>query len=153
MKRQFRKSLSYISPLLVLLAGLYLVLPHDVCISKLVAANACVCAPTAHSSDACGCCGPDAGMLACGDHGAADEQSSDSSEPAGSFCFSISSDQSQMTGAERAHNPAPLMAVVAILPLPLEVSAGNETVFAAADQDSAIEDRLGLHRDNCVYLI
>src|SRR5690606_23484962 len=144
MKRQFRKSLSFISTLLVLLAGLYLVLPHDVCISKLVAANACVCAPSVHADDACGCCGPAAGVLACGDHAAAAEHGSNKSESTGSSCFSISSDQSQMTGAERVNPPAPLMTVVAILPLPLEVSAGNETVIAAADQDSAIQDQLGL---------
>lgn len=152
MKRHLRKSLPFFSIVLVLLAGLYLVLPHDVCISKLVATNACVCPPELHANDACGCCGPDADVLACGDHAGAEEHSSDS-EPAGSSCFSISSDQSQMTGAERASNPAPLLAVVAILPLPLEVSAGQETAIAAADQGLAIRDQLDLHRDNCVYLI
>src|SRR5690349_3321356 len=116
MKRQLRHILSPLSAVMVILVALFVALPHDICISKVVSADACECAPSANSNGPCCCCGDSSKGLTCGDK-AGEASHSDEAPESGSSCFSISSDQAHMTGPERVHAPALAYAVVAILPL------------------------------------
>jgi hypothetical protein len=152
MKRRLRHILPPLSAIMVILVALFVALPHDICISKVVSADACECAPSASSNGPCCCCGDATSATSCGDKSATD--SHDHEAPAsGSSCFSISSDQAQMTGPERVHAPAVAYAVVAVLPLPIEVSAAQPKAVTVSADATPGRDEVHLHRDNCVFLI
>lgn len=154
MKKRFRHSLGTLSAILIVLVGIFVAVPHGICLGKVVAADACPCAPAASAEEACCCCESPAKSFGCGDlaDSSADSENSSSGSDSG-FCFSISSDSSQFTGAERAPAPPVFQAVVAVLPLPVEITVGQPAVFPAAMDTALWRDEGSLHQDNCVYRI
>lgn len=141
--------------MLVVLTGMWLALPHDVCLTKLVAQAGCVCPEHSDAQASnCSCCSA-ASVLACGHDGVdvTDSETSETDSTPASSCFSISSDISRMTGPERAPSAAPVMAVVAVLPLPLEVGTIETASVYSLDDNNPALDRHTIHKDNCVYII
>lgn len=152
MRKRFRHNVTRLSVMLVVLTGLWLVLPHDVCLTKLVAQSGCVCPEHSESQASnCSCCSAD-NVLACGHDGENGMESETDSTPANT-CFSISSDISRMTGPERAPDAAPVMAVVAVLPLPLEAGIIETAPVYSSEGNNPALDRHSIHQDNCVYII
>lgn len=154
MRKHFRHSLGNFSAILIVLVGIFLALPHGICLGNVVTAEACPCAPAAEAGDSCCCCSGPAKSLGCGDHGSdsTGEESHGTSE-SGAVCLSISSDSSHSTGAERVPAPSVIQAVVAILPPPVEITVGQPTVFPAFGDTALWRDDGRLHQDNCVYII
>jgi len=151
-----RQIFPFLSIVLVALVGIFMVLPHDACISKLVAASNCECAPQASDDGACCCCGPVKAVPMCGtsddatSHGNEGQPAQKSST---SSCFSISSDLTQMTGPDRAPVATPYYAVVAVLPLAFDLPVASDQPIAAADDAPVPGRRIRVYQDNCVYLI
>jgi hypothetical protein len=152
MKRHMRHILSPLSALLLVFVAIFAALPHDVCISKVIAQELCPCAASSDAGDNCCCCGDDSNAL-CGG-GAGGHASHDDEAPGtSSTCFSISSDQSQVTSVERVSIPAPVYMVLAVLPLPLDLSAAQPEIARQSQEVEPGRDDVHLHRDNCVFLI
>ncbi len=150
MKRNIRHILPLLSLFVALFAGAWLVVPHDVCLTKLLVSQGCVCLTTSSSMADCNCCSQ-GGTDNIIDSGDAHEGTGTSHNPG---CFSISSDFSKITSPERTLDAALIVNLVAVLPLLPVVKTKSQTTARALDvADNDGLNQVGLYRDNCVFLI
>lgn len=153
MKRKIRHIMPRISVLLVLFVTIFMVVPRDVCIARMVA-DSCQCPPSQEAASSCCCSHPGKIALGCGGSTSAPAGQSDDTTETSNFCFSISSELSQLKSAERIQTVDIAETIIAMLPLSLEVtSAGSLHALAPLSDLTPGRNELHLHRDNCVFLI
>ncbi len=155
MNRNLRHILPFLSLAVALFVGTWLVVPHDVCLTKLLVSQGCVCLPASYANIDCNCCqqGIAGETSGCGDnynqlteHGGAEKNQR-------SGCFSISSNFSKVTGPERAPEAAKLINLVAVLPLlPILADCNGLTFFRGVIDHHGLT-QTAIYRNNCVYLI
>lgn len=154
MKRQIRHIMPLCSALLMVFVAIFVVLPRDVCLGKVIA-DSCHCAHSTIESAECHCCNLGKKIFGCADHsGNTATPDSNTSDNPPRTCFSVSSEHSQLKSAERIHSLSIEQAVIAILPLPVEITVGRQTVISDPGTDhTRSRGDIHIHRDNCVFLI
>ncbi len=155
MKRSLRHILPMLSFAVALFAGAWLVLPHDVCLTKILVTQGCVCLPASHAVIDCDCCGHT--ITACdtagGDNDAQFAQDNGAGDSPHPGCFSISSSFYKVTGPERAPDAALITNLVALLPV-LPIIENNTGATCFLDEvEISNSCKTALYRDNCVFLI
>ncbi len=142
-----------ISVVLVVFVAIFMVVPRDVCIAQMVA-DSCQCPLSEEAAPSC-CCGhPGKSLSICSGSTSAPADQSDNTTDTSNFCFSISSELSQLKSAERIQTVEIAETLIAILPLSLEVtSAGPLHALAPVSDLIPGKDDLHLHRENCVFII
>lgn len=155
MNKVFRHIAPVIALVLAVLAGAWLTLPRDVCLSKTVANSGCVCAVAADGTPDCTCCSEKSarGKISCCESDAETNAPENTPVEHSSFCFSVSSDLSLVTNPERAPDVAPLLNVVALLPLPLIDTVDSRWDLLTAERHVPLVDLTESYRKNCVFLI
>lgn len=149
MKRNLRHILPLLSFFVAVFVGTWLVVPHDVCLTKLVVSQRCVCLPTSGSVIECSCCvqGVAGKIIDCSD---AHDGTGETHTPG---CFSISSDFSEVTSPERGPDTEQVINLGAVLPISpvFEIHRRPAQAWYIAGNDGL--NQTGLFRDICVYRI
>lgn len=153
MKRKIRHILPRISVVLVVFVAIFMVVPRDVCIARLVA-DSCQCLPSEKATSSCACCKPGKSVMNCCNDNSLPTAPADDTTETSNFCFSISSDLSQLKSAERIQTVDIADTIIAMLPLSFAVvSAGPVHALAPVSDLIPGRDELHLHRENCVFII
>ena len=121
MKRTFRRMQSCVAALLLLIAGIWLGVPRDICLTKAFVDADCSCILETAVEPGCGCCeSAKAGRtLPCGD-----AETAGKSGPLkhSSKCIMVSSELAKVTGAERVvDHVVPNLDVLCVLPFHSEL--------------------------------
>lgn len=155
MKRQIHIVFQYLSVFLAVVAGFWLVLPRDICLTQMIVGDGCVCLVETDTNAGCLCCPEGRCDKAESFNHTVPETDGLPAEPSGEQpgCFSVSSELAQVTGPERAPSTTPVMGVVAILPLPADPVIDRRWDFSPDSITSAAAYRTMSYKDNCVFLI
>ncbi len=153
MKRAFRHIRSLLALVLLIVAGVWLAVPRDICLTKALVESGCSCMAADAFADGCPCCASSkaARSLPCSGHSEGEAPADESGHS--SNCLLVSSELSKTNASERVQPDAPTLDVVAVLPVGtvLPILAATYTVYAPA-RNLAL-NHSSSYRDNCVYLI
>jgi len=143
--KKLRPYFSLVAVVLVTLAGAWLAVPRDICLTKLVGNSGCDCVAEINTSSDCSCC-------ATVEVSKSEGQNSDSNHAPG--CFSISSQDIKLISPDRSHDAVAMDQAVAVIPIS-ELLVDSLVQNASSIWQTGIFLSCGqkAYRNNCVFLI
>ena len=150
MHRKLRQFFSQISLALVMITGVWLAAPRDVCLTKTFT-GACACPAENTQAGGCECCDAAKAPVkkSCCDKET--EPTDNGAKSAG--CLSVSSGHLKVPTPERIYTPDFAMVTLAVLPFHESIISDSSIAEMQPQADVACIDRKNISRDNCVYLI
>lgn len=150
MHRKFRQYFTQISIVLVMITGVWLGVPRDVCLTKTFT-GLCACPSETTKANSCQCC--DASKTPVKTSCCDKESDSSRNGDEGAACLSVSSMHFKVNSPERVYIADFSVNTFAVLPL-YESTVNISGIAEMEPQaDVACIDRKDTSRENCVYLI